>query len=447
MKKITLPISGMHCRSCELILEKSIKNVKNVSTVEASERKWTLEISYAGTEPDKDEIEAIVIENGYTIGKKKILPWITKDPNDYRNIILTTLILFVLFIIISQPGWSLWEIGNTSSPTLAFAFLIGLTAWVSSCMALIGWLVLWISAEWNKIHSKDTLSVRFTPHIYFHLGRVIGFFILGGILGAFGSIINLSNIFLGFMTVLIGSIMFILGLNLTNLSPRIGNFNPTLPKFFGKNIHWENWTRFATFLTGIATFFLPCGFTLAMQIYAVSTGSFLIGGLTLAFFALGTLPWLLSLGFVSAILKGAWLKRFFVFTGVIVLGLGIFNIKNGYTLLSLWVPQVQREDPTEKENANQTENINVGDIQEIHMTQKWNGYEPNTLKIQSWKKVRWIINSTNPYSCASQIIVPSLWISEQLKAWENIIEFTAPEVGKVPFSCSMGMYRGTFIVE
>lgn len=29
-------------------------------------------------------------------------------------------------------------------------------------------------------------------------------------------------------------------------------------------------------ITGAATFFLPCGFTLAMQVYAVSTGSFLI---------------------------------------------------------------------------------------------------------------------------------------------------------------------------
>ncbi len=41
----------------------------------------------------------------------------------------------------------------------------------------------------------------------------------------------------------------------------------------------------------------------------------------MAFFALGTVPGLLSLGFISAVLRGEWLKRFFVFTGVIVLGL------------------------------------------------------------------------------------------------------------------------------
>ncbi len=447
MKKITLPISGMHCRSCELILEMSIKTVKNVTSIHASEKKWTIEISYTEIEPNRNEIEAIVIENGYTIGTKKVLPWISNNPNDYANIIITILILFILFVVWSQMGWSFWDSLNTKSPTLAIAFLIGLTAGVSSCMALIGWLVLWISAEWNKIHSQDSLKTRFAPHIYFHLGRVLGFGFFGGILGFFGSIIHFSNIFLGLMTVIVGFVMLFLGLNLTNLSPRIGSFVPTLPKFLGKNINSESNTRFATFITWMATFFLPCGFTLAMQVYAISTGSFVTWWLTLAYFALGTLPWLLSLGFVSAILKWAWLKRFFVFTGVIVLGLSIFNIRNGYTLLSLWIPVTQKDVPKDPVNTTPSENTNTLEVQEIHMIQKWNGYEPNSLKIQAGKKIRWIIDSTNPYSCASQIMVPGLGISEQLKGWENIIEFVAPASGEVPFSCSMGMYRGNFIVE
>jgi copper chaperone CopZ len=39
MKKITIPVAGMHCRSCEVLLEKSIKKIKNVESVEANERK------------------------------------------------------------------------------------------------------------------------------------------------------------------------------------------------------------------------------------------------------------------------------------------------------------------------------------------------------------------------------------------------------------------------
>ncbi|MDR2416217.1 MAG: sulfite exporter TauE/SafE family protein [Candidatus Peribacteria bacterium] len=38
------------------------------------------------------------------------------------------------------------------------------------------------------------------------------------------------------------------------------------------------------------TFFVPCGFTFAMQLYAMQTGSFLSGGVVMLLFAVGTLP-------------------------------------------------------------------------------------------------------------------------------------------------------------
>jgi sulfite exporter TauE/SafE len=98
--------------------------------------------------------------------------------------------------------------------------------------------------------------------------------------------IHFSNIFLGSMTVLVGVVMFLLGLNLTNLSPRIGSFSPTLPKLLGKHIKGDSNTKISTMFTGAVTFFLPCGFTLAMQVYAVSTGNFLTGALVMLLFAL-----------------------------------------------------------------------------------------------------------------------------------------------------------------
>ena len=427
----------MHCRSCELILEKSLKKIENIHSIHANEKKWIVEIHYIDSEPDRATIESIIRENGYQIGEKKKLPWITHNLNDYIHIGVALWIALLLYEILTHFGWSFWSVGNTASPTLGVAFLIGLTAGVSSCMALIGWLVLGVSANWNKEHAHASLWRRFSPHLYFHLGRIVGFWILWGILWFFGSMIHFSNIFLGGMTILVGIVMLVLGLNLTNLSPRIGSFSPTLPKFLGKNIKWDGNTKISTLITGAATFFLPCGFTLAMQVYAVSTGSFLTWALVMAFFALGTVPGLLSLGFISAVLRGEWLKRFFVFTGVIVLGLWIFNFNNGYALLSLGVPA--------KKSLQSTDTSNL-EVQEVHMTQDGNGYTPSTFSIDAGKKIRWIITGTNPYACSSQIMVPSLGISKELKQWENIIEFVAPESGEIPFSCSMGMYTGKFII-
>ncbi|MDO8638835.1 MAG: hypothetical protein Q7R43_04625 [Candidatus Daviesbacteria bacterium] len=43
--------------------------------------------------------------------------------------------------------------------------------------------------------------------------------------------------------------------------------------------------------------------------------------------------------------------------------------------------------------------------------------------------------------------MPSLGIGKNLKPTDSVVlEFTPTEVGQIPFSCSMGMYRGTIEV-
>ncbi len=56
------------------------------------------------------------------------------------------------------------------------------------------------------------------------------------------------------------------------------------------------------------------------------------------------------------------------------------------------------------------------------------------------------MTSENAFSCAASIVSPKLGIRTNLSAGENIIEFTPTEVGNVRFTCSMGMYSGSFNV-
>lgn len=138
---------------------------------------------------------------------------------------------------------------------------------------------------------------------------------------------------------------------------------------------------------------------------------------------------------VSALLKGNLLRQFFRFTGIIVLILAFFNISNAYNLLSLGVPQVQQKVDTSNLPA-----------QEVRFTQDSNGYTPNTITIHPNSKIRLIITSKNPYTCASQLIIPTLGITKNLTLGENVVEFVSPASGEIDFSCSMGMYRGKFVV-
>jgi sulfite exporter TauE/SafE len=116
---------------------------------------------------------------------------------------------------------------------------------------------------------------------------------------------------------------------------------PSLPKGFGKLVLsvQKNTHQWTPFLLGAVTFFLPCGFTQAMQIQALSLESFWKGGLTMLLFALGTFPVLALLSFGAAPLKNG--KRagiFFKTAGLIVIVLALFNILNGFVAKGMIPP-------------------------------------------------------------------------------------------------------------
>src|SRR3990167_11148888 len=93
------------------------------------------------------------------------------------------------------------------------------------------------------------------------------------------------------------------------------------------------------FLVGVATFFLPCGFTQSMQIYTLTTGNFLTGALIMSAFALGTFPVLALLSFSSlSIHKKAQSGIFFKTAGLIVIFFGIFNLINSLASVGIIPP-------------------------------------------------------------------------------------------------------------
>jgi len=56
------------------------------------------------------------------------------------------------------------------------------------------------------------------------------------------------------------------------------------------------------------------------------------------------------------------------------------------------------------------------------MTQGATGYSPNQFTVKKGSTVKWIINSTNQFTCASFIVMPKFNIRQALKTGENIID-------------------------
>lgn len=446
---LIIPIKGMHCRSCEILIEDELREVKNVSGVEVNYKIGEAKVFYEQIIPDKSALEKKITKNGYSLGVENKKPLINKNSKDYKNLGLAFLIIFLLYLILKLLGIIDFNINpNEKNLSWGFILLIGLVAGLSTCMALVGGLVLSLTAKFAVDNPTATISQKFKPHLFFSIGRIVAYTLLGGLLGIIGSALKISNTANGIMVILVAFLMIFIGLQLTAIFPRFSNLKIVLPKFIARffNHKSDNYSNQGALVLGALTFFLPCGFTQAMQLYAISTGSFFSGAVALGLFALGTAPGLLSIGGLSSLVKGRFKEVFFKSAGLAVIIFGLFNLVSGYNLISLTFDSVEKD-----KKINKVVNRNIvieNGFQIIKMTENNRGYSPNNFTLQKGIPVRWIINAEAPYSCASALIVPKYKIRSFLKAGENVIEFTPTEVGVVTFSCSMGMYRGRFnIVE
>ncbi len=253
--------------------------------------------------------------------------------SEFKIALPIALVFIAFFILLQKLG--IVNLITATDVTYGTAFIIGLIASVSSCMAVVGGLVLSVSASFAKEHNK----VR--PQLLFHVGRLVSFFILGGVIGALGSVFQLGATSVFVLSILVAIVLLILGINLLDVFPWIDKLQPRLPEFLSNHIQGLKKINhtLTPLLVGLATFFLPCGFTQSMQIYTLGTGSFWTGAMTMFVFALGTLPVLALLSFSSL---GIHTKTqsgvFFKSAGLIVIFFGVLNLLTSLVAVGLISP-------------------------------------------------------------------------------------------------------------
>lgn len=317
-------VNGMHCKACTVLVEETFNELPHIENAKVSlaNQQITVTGEFSGSpEEIAEELTKLIHKHGYTLSVEKMTPiagW-----GDFVYALPIALVLIAAFLFLQKAGLTSFITG--SSVSYETAFIIGLIASVSSCLAIVGGLVLSLSA------SSAREGGTWRTGMLFHIGRLGGFFVLGGLVGIIGSSLHLgltANIWLGAIVALV---MLILGVNLLDVFHFTKRLQFTLPASFSRKVvsgsrkdHY-----LAPVLVGIGTFFLPCGFTQSMQLYALSTGSFVEGALTMSVFALGTLPMLALLSFGSLnIAHKPWKGIFFKTAGIIVIALALFNLAN-----------------------------------------------------------------------------------------------------------------------
>ncbi len=439
----------MTCVSCENLISEDVSKVNGVDKVLVSHKTQIAQVYFSDGKLDSQEIIKTIEKLGYEASENPIEKSAKKkNKTTSAQWAWSLFVVFCIYVVYKYFTWiGILDWIQIDSKNIGYgaAFLIGIVASMSTCLAVVGAVVMSFGAKYKSEGNKFSKNAK--PHLLFHAGRIGGFFLLGGLLGILGNFVQFSSSVFSIFTILIALVLFWLALNILGFLPSMTTLGIHMPKS-SMNV-WQKLKKsehaMAPVLLGAFTFFLPCGFTQSMQLFAVSSGSFWIGGFTLAFFALGTSPILFSIGMASSKAnnkKNIVLQKVI---GFIILVFAFYTLSSGLAVQGISLSNFFKN--TSPKSNSVVSVINQEGLQVVKMAVEYSGYNPDVIKIKQGIPVRWEIDGKQLSGCNSQIIVPDLNIKKKLNSGLNVIEFTPPNKGTLNFSCWMGMVRGKFIVE
>ncbi len=443
----------MTCPACEHRLERRLGALPGVAAVHASASRGKIDIAWRAT-PDTAAVEATVRAAGYDLGRPG---WLNRSPKAWATVGLAAVVVVALGQLAGRTGLTSLSshVGDLQKGGLIVVLLLGLAAGVSSCMALSGGLILALAASNEarlaRLDRVPGRAQRLRPHLAFNAGRVVGFTALGAVLGAVGGTFVMPTWLVAGLMLLAALVLGLVGLRLTEVSPRLAGWTLHLPAGWSRRLRLDEkahrgYSDGRAALLGVATFFLPCGFTQAAAVFALSTGSPFYAAAVMGTFALGTAPGLFTLGGLPSLLTGGARTTVLRALGVLVIAFALVNGAGGLRVLGI--------DPLHPFSRGAvagattvTDNVEVSaDLQILHTQQFTDGYFPVHSVVYAGLPIRWVVEAGDPQSCSSSLRAPSLGVAATLTLGPNVFELPAQEPGFIRFSCSMGMTGGDITV-
>jgi sulfite exporter TauE/SafE/copper chaperone CopZ len=429
----------MTCVNCENRIERRLSETNGIVSVKVSYSKGNAVVSYDPGIISYEQIVSLIEELDYHVKRRT-----QRDSKkvDIPNLIATAAIIITLIMLISHfGGFNIFNKFPVAKEGTGYAMLliIGLLTSVH-CVAMCGGICISQCAPKNAASGNLGKLATLRPSILYNLGRVISYTVIGGIVGAIGSVVSFSGPMRGIVQILAGIFMVIMGINMLNLFPFLRRFNPRMPKVFAKKINAEKRSN-SPFYVGLLNGLMPCGPLQAMQLYALSTGSPIKGAISMFLFSIGTVPLMFAFGALSSLLSKKFTKKMMSVSAVMVVILGVFMFTNGASLSGIAIPAPVSSAQTTKNVAT----LQNG-VQTVTITLSSGKYEP--IVVQKGIPVKWIIqaDSKSINGCNNSIVVPKYNIQQDLKPGDNVIEFTPSDSGTFPYSCWMGMIRSKITV-
>lgn len=504
MKQHTYKVEGMHCASCELLIEKKLLQLEGIEAVDASTAKGKVTVFYKDELPPERTINKILKEDGYCLCDVVSRPQgVSPDAESFiykiegmhgascERLIEEKLIQLPEIEAVdasTHKGEAIIYFKGKRPSVEKINALIGgdgycasgenaLTAIGIAVLVFLGFLLLnrlGLASLVNVTTSSSlptffffgllagvstcaalvggiVLSLAKTwgggrePQVLFNFGRIVSYAFFGVILGIVGSKLQFSPTFNAFLVMAVSVFMILNGLKMLGMKALRG-FQIALPKSWTRQVaNDKNFQgKYMPLIMGALTIFLPCGFTITTESLALLSGNPIQGALIMGAFALGTAPGLLAIGFSAVKMENSSRSGLFSrIAGALVLLFAAFNINSQLNVLGL----------SSFNNLSITASVEglapiINGKQVLKMNASASGYSPNYFKVRAGTPVRWEITDTGTSGCTNAVMSSSLFEGQipLTPGQTSIKEFTPAKAGKYKFSCWMGMVTGVMEV-
>ena len=416
---MTWHVEGMFCPHCEQTILGAVSGLPGLSNVQVIYRAATLCADWDRERLSEKQLADALAEHGYTL-KTARSP--IRDALGFGGGIAA---LLALFLAVDRSPLGTWIAAFPTAKagmSLGALFLVGLMTSLH-CVAMCGGIN--IAGAGNSRRGA----------VLYNLGRVLSYTLIGAVVGALGSVFSLSSAMQAAVQLFAAAFMLLMALNLLGCFHFLPKIH--LPKKLIGLFHSRS-----ALIIGLANGLMPCGPLQAMQLFALSTGSWYMGALSMLCFSLGTVPLMLGLGLVSGKLNRRFAGPMRLASAALIAVMGMSMLQNALSLAGISAPTAVQSESTENGAAYLSDGVQL-----VHTTLDYRSYAPITVK--AGIPVRWTITADSRVlnGCNEALVIPEFGIQKGLAPGDNVIEFTPTETGTFPYSCWMGMIRSSITVE
>ena len=332
----------------------------------------------------------------------------------------------------------------------------GLFAGGVSCAAVQGGLLTGLITRQRAAAGVETaprgwrvqLGDDLAPVGGFLAGKLVSHSLLGALLGALGSVVQIE---VGFRTWLqIGAGLLVVVFGLAQLGvPGFRRIVLEPPTSWLKIVRSRARSKsaIAPAVLGFVTVLIPCGVTLSVEALALTSGSALMGAATMAVFVLGTGPLFAILGYAARKAATAWKGRLGVVTGLVVLVMGLYTLNGGLELAGApFAASRIVETAADSDAPADTTVVTVANGQQtVVITARTGSYSPDNVQAQPGLPTTLVVKSDGAQGCVRAFVIRDEEKILPVKG-ETRIDLGVLQPGRLDYACGMGMYTGVINV-